>query len=736
MATVLAVLLSMDGAIYNLICYVFEIFYYLCGLQLFNDSDYNSIVQTIYVILGLVMMFVLAYSLLRAVINPDEFAKGETSFPKLIQNVIVSLIIIAVLPMVFNATFSIQNSLLNYEVIPKLILGTNTTTDGTGPNVEVEEADNVSGGRAIAFYTFKAFLVPNVDSGKLDCEGSAEECRSAVKGNGTWGATNGDALTDIDSDVIKGKTFEIYSTYSESIRDQKLTYYFPISTVAGIFILYVLLNFCFDMALRVIKLAFYQIIAPIPVICRIIPGGKLKDVFSKWVKQVVSLFVEVFVRVGALSFGVYLIGLVINKFETGLDGIDMLNQAGQKAIVLALLIMSIVMFVKEIPKIIGDMFGLDTGGMKLGLMDKLAAGGALTAGAIAGGALGSLGRNTVSAIKNVKDAKKGEKLGAFGRGLLSMGAGAVSGARRGFSAGKGAKNFGDMKKAASTAVEGASAAKAKRDAYRASHQREGFGETLLNVGLGHMMDKAHSVGEYFGIGDDLSSLNATQAVYQEGMGFKKKLFELASDNEKVLAYQGMKKNAQEKDISNYVNDIEKDIKSRGFANSDNTGYYKINASGQKEYFKDATGNVIKDLTSLAIEQKTAEIKKYDDAIKLASLNTIYDKINSGDDRYKAVLDEFKTWQDKNANIDGVVGLSAFENLNSSQMDAINSALSSNDKDSIKLVLDALEGDSSAMSQLGISSLGIMKNDKDLKKLNGNVQRELAKKIQEKNNDKK
>ena len=506
MATVLAVLLSMDGAIYNLICYVFEIFYYLCGLQLFNDSDYNSIVQTIYVILGLVMMFVLAYSLLRAVINPDEFAKGETSFPKLIQNVIVSLIIIAVLPMVFNATFSIQNSLLNYEVIPKLILGTNTTTDGTGPNVKVEEADNVSGGRAIAFYTFKAFLVPNVDSGKLDCEGSAEECRSAVKGNGTWGATNGDALTDIDSEVIKGKTFEIYSTYSESIRDQKLTYYFPISTIAGIFILYVLLNFCFDMALRVIKLAFYQIIAPIPVICRIIPGGKLKDVFSKWVKQVVSLFVEVFVRVGALSLGVYLIGLVINKFEAGLDGIDMLNQAGQKAIVLALLIMSIVMFVKEIPKIIGDMFGLDTGGMKLGLMDKLAAGGALTAGAIAGGALGSLGRNTVSAIKNVKDAKKGEKLGAGVKGLLSMGAGAVSGARRGFSAGKGAKNFGDMKKAASTAVEGASAAKAKRAAYQASHQGDGTMETLFNVGLGHVLDTAQSVGNYFGIGDSVQDL--------------------------------------------------------------------------------------------------------------------------------------------------------------------------------------------------------------------------------------
>ena len=113
--------LSLDGIIYNLICYIFDIFYYLCGLQLFTDADYNEIVNKIYMILGLVMMFVLAYSLLKAVINPDEFAKGENSFPKLIKNVIVSLVIIVILPTVFNVAFSIQNSLLNYDVIPQLI---------------------------------------------------------------------------------------------------------------------------------------------------------------------------------------------------------------------------------------------------------------------------------------------------------------------------------------------------------------------------------------------------------------------------------------------------------------------------------------------------------------------------------------------------------------------------------------------------------------------------------------
>lgn len=516
-AYIWGVLLALDGGVYDFICYLFEIFYYLCGLQVFNDSDYNVLVQRIYIILGLIMMFVLAYSLLKAVINPDEFAKGETSFPKLIQNVVVSLAIIVFLPTAFTAAFSIQNSLLNYDTIPKLILGTGTSGT-TGPSIGADGVQNVSGGRAIAFYTFKAFLFPDLGSGELTCSyDDPDKCRDQIHGNGATGSTNGPLLTERDKAVLEGKnSFTIYGNYSESVRDHKLTYYYLISTVAGLYIAYIMLNFCFDMALRVIKIAFYQIIAPIPVICRIIPGGKLKDVFSKWLKQVVSLFIEVFVRVAALSFGVYLIKIVIQKFESGLPGIDMLTGFGQKSIVLALLIMSIVMFIKQIPKIIGDMFGLDTGGMKLGLMDKLAAGGALAAGAFLGGGLGSLGRNMVGQFANKKnwlnkDGKltAGSVLKNVGSGVKTGIAGGVSGARRGFSAGKGAKNLADMRKAAGSAVAGASAAKAKRAAYKASHAGNGYFGTMWNVAKGHVTDTAQSVGEYFGLNnvDDLISDN-------------------------------------------------------------------------------------------------------------------------------------------------------------------------------------------------------------------------------------
>lgn len=507
-------MLNLTGGIYDLIGYIYNIFYFLCGFQLFSDSDYTDIVKKIYVILGIVMAFVLAYSLLKAVINPDEFSKGETSFPKLIKNVVVSLVIIVVLPTIFSVAFNIQNSLLNYNVIPKLILGETTDLEnGSSLDINVD-GNSVNGGSYISFHTLNAFLTPNLDSG-ICGEKDSNSCRENIKGDGTWGFRNGASLFKTDEEVLGGKSFTYYSEYSEAIRDGDLSFNFIFAIAAGLFICYVLLNFCFDMALRVIKLAFYQIIAPIPVICRIIPGGKLKDVFSKWVKQVISLFIEVFVRIGALTFGVYLIGVVVEKWNSTKLNSSLLSGFGAKTIVEALLIMSVIMFIKQIPKLIGDLFGLDTGGMKLGLMDKLAAGGALAAGAMAGGLAGTIGRNTIAAGKNFKNAKGlSGKVKAGILGAASIGAGGLSGAVRGFKAGKGAKNFGDVKNASATAVAGATKAREKRDTYRANHTGANFLETGTNVAMGHISDALGKAGRWLGIDDGLAVLQGEKDSYK------------------------------------------------------------------------------------------------------------------------------------------------------------------------------------------------------------------------------
>ncbi len=565
-------LLTIDGLIYNLICYVTEIFNSLVKLNVFTNEGYNDIVSRIYIVLGLIMLFVLAYSLLKAIINPENFSKGETSFSKLIGNTVSSLIIIAILPTVFSVAFNIQNSLVNQGTIYKIILG-NDSND-TSSTDEIKD-----GGRDIAYYTFTSFFYENDQSDGENTDSS----ENSYDGIATAVRDNGDSFTK-------------FSTFSEKVVDKSITYMFPVSTIAGIVILYILLNFCFDVAVRVVKLAFYQIIAPIPVMCRIIPGGKMKDVFSKWLKQVISLFVEVFIRMAAIAFGVKFVQIIVkNKDSLNIDA-----STGARRIVMALLIMAVVIFIKQIPKIIGDMFGIDTAGMKLGLMDKLAMGGGLAAASAIGGAGGMLLKNGTSAIKNFRETKGkglGARLGAAAQGLGSTIAGTASGARRGFMAGKGAKNLTDMKKSANTAIEGALEAKAKRKAYREAHKATNYGNgftnylgTTANVVGGHVMDTFGRVGEFMGINNSAQNL----------MDENKLIDDIASKKKSVAT-------AVESVIDKEANKSKSDFKVGNFTAAELRQKLLNIEDAKARNLRDAAGNII----SVAQAQQMYDQYRYD-----------------------------------------------------------------------------------------------------------------------------
>lgn len=536
-ADAIGLLMWIDTIIYGFVDYVYDIFNALAKVNLFKTEDYQTIVSRIYVVLGLIMLFVLAYSLLKAVINPDEFAKGESSFPKLIKNVVVSLAIIAILPTAFTVAFNFQNAVLNKNTIPGLVFGVNSEN--------YNKATDADAGRDMSYYVLSAFLHPNFDwcnekGYTVDDHKSGDvnlsACASEINGDGDWLLTNGENLKSV-TEKFKAGTYDIsaFNDFGESAAAGKLTYNVFISTIAGVFLLYVLLNFCFDMAVRVVKLMFFQIIAPIPVICRVIPGGKLKDVFSDWTKKTISTYVEVFIRIAIMYLGVFMINQVIGNFSRA----DFGNLGpSQKLITEALVIMGVVIFMRQAPKLIGDMFHLDSGGMKLGLMDKLAMGGALTAGAVAGGAFGTLGRNLVSGARGVKNADGAwnkVKAGLFG--AASVGAGTLSGAARGFNRGKGAKNLADMKKAAGGAVAATSAAKAKRDAYRASHtSASGALDTLGNVMLGHISDAGVGVAEYFGVNNVEDLVNDNKLI--DDIASKKKA--VATSVESVIDKEASK----------------------------------------------------------------------------------------------------------------------------------------------------------------------------------------------------
>ena len=195
------ILLFLDSIVYNLVDFVYDIFNALVKTNIFSDTSYTSIVSRIYVALGMIMLFALAYSLLKAIINPENFSKGETSFPKLIQNVVISLIIIAVLPTVFNFAFKFQESVLTNDTIPKLLFG-----DGQ----DFTQVTESSAGRQMAYYVWTSFLHPNTEwcssegySITADANGNSvsdlnlSACASNIKADGHLLFTDGEPLDSV-----------------------------------------------------------------------------------------------------------------------------------------------------------------------------------------------------------------------------------------------------------------------------------------------------------------------------------------------------------------------------------------------------------------------------------------------------------------------------------------------------------------------------------------------------------
>ena len=121
------IFLWLNCIIYSFISFVYQIFLVLAnGGDIFDKTSISGLVDRVYIILGVVVLFLVAYSLLRNMVNPDEALKGKKSPVKTISNVVTSIALIALVPTIFDFVFSFQNSLLNYNVIGKIIAGTNT----------------------------------------------------------------------------------------------------------------------------------------------------------------------------------------------------------------------------------------------------------------------------------------------------------------------------------------------------------------------------------------------------------------------------------------------------------------------------------------------------------------------------------------------------------------------------------------------------------------------------------
>lgn len=385
-----SILLTLNAIIYSFISYIYNIFLILAGGgRIFDDTQIGDMVSRIYVIIGVIVLFLVAYSLLKSMVNPDEAFKGKKSPVNIIKDVLISIVLISIVPYIFDFAFEFQNSLLINNTIGKIIAG--SATGGNEDTIRM-------GGYKMAEGVWQAFIHPadgmcatEVEEINKVKEVTGEPCEVIYLSDGTSYATMWKNAED-------STTFWEMAGLAKPIIDDKVTYLFFFDIVTGIFVLFVMISYCLDMALRLVKLAVYELIAPLPILARIIPHEQAGKIFSNWLKATLSTFAEVFIRIAILYFAVIIIATVGSSLDNlFLDGAFATEGAlpFTRLIAQMLIIVGIVLFVKQAPEIIKEITGLD--GSKYNVLKSAKQGFSLIAGGVVGGLAGA-SRNPLSRI--------------------------------------------------------------------------------------------------------------------------------------------------------------------------------------------------------------------------------------------------------------------------------------------------------------------------------------------------
>lgn len=505
------IIISLVGSIFKLVNSAYRIFLALAEADIFENAEFDIITKNMYEILSIVMLFALAYGILVKIVDPEN-SKSGVDGKKILQKLVMAIVLLALIPSIFSFMFGLQKAILESNVLNSIFTGSS--------NVGAQNIQNA--GNVMAVNSFKPFFTPNVNN-----DTNPEDARGIIKNHTEYGVTLDNqesygckyeecTLAEVDSFTEKTGDFGFYQAFATNINEGQVDFQWLIALVVGGFLVYAMISFCFDMALRVCKLAFFEIIAPIAIFCNVIP--KMEDVFKKWLSNTTKTFISVFTRIVVMNFGVYLITIIVKNVDLGLDnaGNWFLNLIAK-----CFLILGIVMFMRQAPKLLSDLFGFGDGDMKLGIKDKLKSSGAFAAGAAIGAGTTGLVRNTVHGVQNVRNAKGFKDKS---KAILKLGGSAVAGTASGFTKGawyaKGAGSGKDMKNAASQAANKTVENRMKREAYKAAHP--GF----MGATLGHLEDAGDSALKWAGF-NNIEALQKANAEMSKVSSKKKAMADAA-----------------------------------------------------------------------------------------------------------------------------------------------------------------------------------------------------------------
>ena len=458
-----SIMFFFDNIIYGLIPIIYKLFIYLSELNLYSDDPGNPLYQLIshvYVLLGIFMLFKVSFSLLQYLVDPNSFRDSSKGMGKLATNVIVALVLLVTVPYIFSMASELQRVVVQENVIGQLILGTNasgnvnTDSEGNVTAVDISKAEEMA--KDLQFMLYGAFynVSDSIDAcsgtsgvlGSIDVatqeggacldylNGMADESNVAANGVNLYSFFKHTPVGDEEEGVCNGnvcdeRQFEDFGAllWWKDNGGYVIDYLPFISSAVGVYVVFLLISFAVDIAVRAIKLCFLQMVAPIAIVSYVDPkesigNGKLNN----WIKECASTYFSLFMRLATIFFVMLLVQIIASSvLSNGQSESYISMQITDKSYsiwIYLFLVIGAFMFAKQVPNIIEKIFGIKGSG-DFNLNPFKNTGFAALAGGVAGLGIGVAGAVT------------GSGFGRIATGTLS-----------GFKGGLTGKNMGDITK--------------------------------------------------------------------------------------------------------------------------------------------------------------------------------------------------------------------------------------------------------------------------------------------------
>lgn len=314
--------------IYPLISTFYQVFSDM-GKLFYNDS-FTNIYNKISTIIGIFMVFRVIFWLIELLVNPDSISDKEKNPAKILQKVLVSVVLLAITPRIFKIAFNIQYDIIDGHVIENLISIDGTTFEGS--NI----GRKMSAELFLNFYEFNDIGLSDncvMLTGKNDSEGNGL-LYSQILNSNSLQLLSHDCLTERYEDK-EGTPY-------------KINFNGILAVGVGAFVFWMILMYCISVGTRYVQLIFLQIIAPIPIMCYLTP--KKDSMFSKWVKQCTTTYLDLFIRVAIINFTMLLVSELFDNSEKFTSSIGETSNW-----VILFLVLGLLTFAKKAPDLIQEL---------------------------------------------------------------------------------------------------------------------------------------------------------------------------------------------------------------------------------------------------------------------------------------------------------------------------------------------------------------------------------------------